>query len=144
MRIARVAATVGAAVALCACGGPAKGELGAIAGGGSSSASPFGPQDAKPAHCGSITPADAPNFFKISGVRVALPAGNALSRDSTVVQPGNVPIARDGIGVADGTGVCAVYLPNPGVAIGGRLSIVVQAVRGSGGGVWLGWVDVAG
>ena len=105
--------------------------------------SPFGPQYAKHAHCGDLTPADAPNFFVISGTRVALPPNNGLARSSTVVQPGNLPIVHYGIGLDDGTGTCAVYMPDPPVPVGGHLSLVVQAEASSGGGVWFGWVDVS-
>jgi hypothetical protein len=148
-------ASLALGISICACGNVAQNGLytaatsnpGAkgLAGGGSPhpAGTPFGPQYAKPAHCGDLKASDAPRFFKISGVRVALPADNPLTRDETLVQPGSVPIAHYGIGVDDGTGICAVYMPNPPVAIGGHMSLVVQAVRSSGGGVWLGWVDVA-
>ena len=98
----------------------------------------FGPQYARAAHCGDLTAADAPNFFIISGTRVVLPRENPLSSDATIVQPGSFPIAHFGIGVNDGTGTCAVYMPNPPVAVGGYLTVVVQAVRSTGGGVWFG------
>jgi hypothetical protein len=102
----------------------------------------FGPEYAKPAHCGGLTIADVPNFFIVSGVRVALPVNNALARDSTIVQPGSAPIVRYGIGLDDGTGTCAIYMPNPPVPVGGHLTAVVQAVKATGGGVWLGWVNL--
>jgi hypothetical protein len=110
--------------------------------GQSTASSRFGPQYAKPAHCGGVTIADVPDFFIISGVRVALPANSALARDSTIVQPGDAPIERYGIGLNDGTGTCAVFMPVPPVPLGGHLTLVVQAVSATGGGVWLGWVDV--
>jgi hypothetical protein len=122
--------------------GGGKGAFGQQFGSAQQSSTPFGPAGAKDAHCGDLKASDAPNFFKISGIRVALPPDNPLARDRTLVQPGSVPIAHYGIAVDDGTGVCAVYMPNPPVAIGGHLSLVVQAVRSSGGGVWLGWVNV--
>jgi hypothetical protein len=106
--------------------------------------SPFGPQYAKAGHCGELTTADVPNFFIVSGVRVALPPNSALApnRNSTIVQPGDVPIERYGIGLDDGTGTCAIYLPEPPVRVGGHLSLVVQAVAASGGEVWFGWAKV--
>jgi len=121
-----------------------KGDLGMVDPnrGQPTTSSQFGPQYAKRAHCGRLTIADAPNFFIISGTRVALPVHNALARDSTIVQPGNAPIERYGIGVDDGTGTCAVFMPDPPVPVGGHLTLVVQAVKASGGGVWLGWVNV--
>lgn len=121
-----------------------KGDLGMLDpnSGQPTASSRFGPQYAKPAHCGGLTTADAPNFFIISGIRVALPVNNALARDSTIVQPGNAPIERYGIGLDDGTGTCAVFMPAPPVPVGGHLTVVVQAVKATGGGVWLGWVNV--
>lgn len=82
------------------------------------------------------------SVFKISGVRVVLPPDSALARDHTVVQPGNVPISQYGIGVKDSTGTCAVYMPSAPVALGQTVSFAVQAMASSGGGVWLGWVNV--
>jgi hypothetical protein len=57
MNVARLVATVGAAAVLCACGAPAKSALSSIGGAGAPSASPFGPQGAKPARCGAISTA---------------------------------------------------------------------------------------
>ena len=118
-----------------------KGSLGGVGETSRAASASFGPQYAKPAHCGEIREVDAPNYFIISGIRVTLPPDNALARDGTLVQPGNAPVARYGIGVDDGTGVCAVYMPSPPVPVGGHLSLVAQAVRSSGGGAWFGWVN---
>lgn len=166
VRMVRLSA-VGVLVALlCSCGAPAggraglaprsllgssamapsakKGDLGVLDPnrGRSTASSQFGPQYAKPAHCGGLTIADAPNFFIVSGIRVALPVNNALARDSTIVQPGSAPIERYGIGLDDGTGTCPIFMPDPPVPVGGHLTVVVQAVKATGGGVWLGWVNV--
>jgi hypothetical protein len=100
------------------------------------------PSTAKPAHCADVTTAHAGSFVILTGTLVALPADNALARDRTVVQPGSVPIAHYGVGLDDGTAVCAVYLPDPPVALGGHLRLVAQVVLSSGGGVWFGWNQV--
>lgn len=159
MRIGVVATA--AAVLLCGCGASAsaitgdrnaaslgvagaKGSLPLGSGAAAGSPAP-GPSAAPRMTCAQVAASHGVEFARISGRVVTLPPDNAVARDGTVVQPENAPLGEFAVGVDDGSGaVCPVawVLPGPRPAPGATVHLVVQIVPSSGGGVWLGPVNV--
>jgi hypothetical protein len=89
------------------------------------------------ARCGQLTTIPAGSFVRITGTRVSLPSDSALAQSTQVVQPGNVPLSHFGIGIDDGTGVCAVLWPPgsevaPSPQMGERVTFTGQVIRDGG------------
>ncbi len=123
----------------------AKGSLLAPGPGGAAGSPAPGPSAAAHLTCAQVAASHGVEFARISGRVVALPPDNPVARDGTIVQPENVPLGQFAVGVDDGSGaVCPVawMLPGPRPAQGATVHLVVQIVPSSGGGHWLGPVDV--
>lgn len=76
------------------------------------------------------------SIVKITGKRVPLPSDSALGHDSQLVEPDNVPMSHFGIGIDDGTALCAVLWP-PGPAtplprMGERVTFTGQVIADQG------------
>jgi hypothetical protein len=100
------------------------------------------PPTASATECANVSAAPSGSFVRITGVRVALPPSSSLAHDDQLVQPDNLPISHFGIGISDGSGICAVlWLPGvtgyPMPAMGQRVTFSAQVVVASGGN-WLG------
>src|SRR2546425_10838813 len=66
--------------------------------------------------CRQIATLPAGSFVKITGRRVDLPPNSSLAHNTQLVEPDNLPMSHFGIGIDDGTGVCAtVWLPGSSV-----------------------------
>ena len=87
--------------------------------------------------CRQITTLPTGSFVRITGRRVDLPPNSSLAHNSQLVQPDNLPMSHFGIGIDDGTGVCAVLWPpgssvTPLPAIGLRVTFTAQVIQGDG------------
>lgn len=115
-----------------------------IPGQGTESPAPS-PADAKRMTCAQVNTSKNVEYARISGHAADLPADNPVARDQTIVQPGNVALGHFAIGVDDGSGsLCAVawVLASPRPTVGDPVALIVQIVRSTGGGYWLGPVNL--
>jgi hypothetical protein len=91
--------------------------------------------------CAAINASHGVEFARVSGIRAPLPEDNPAARDSTIVQPDNLPLGHYAIAVDDGSGsLCTVVwlLPGPPPPMGHQVQVTVQIVPSTGGGYWLG------
>src|SRR5207245_352624 len=87
--------------------------------------------------CRQIATLPAGSFVKITGRRVDLPPNSSLAHNTQLVEPDNLPMSHFGIGIDDGSGVCAVlWLPGSNVtplpAFGDRVTLTAQVIQDDG------------
>ena len=89
------------------------------------------------ATCRQIASGRVGPFVRITGKRVALPPDSSLAHNTQLVQPDNLPMSHFGIGIDDGTGVCAVlWVSGSGIPplppMSQRVTFTAQVIQGDG------------